>query len=41
MSRTTFVETATPAMIQPPLDAAAKYGVIAPMNAADLLGPSR
>jgi len=36
MSRTTFAETLTPETIQPPLDVAAKYGLISPMKAADL-----
>jgi ABC-type nitrate/sulfonate/bicarbonate transport system substrate-binding protein len=37
MSRTTFAETLTPETIQPPLDVAARYGLIKPMKAADLL----
>jgi ABC-type nitrate/sulfonate/bicarbonate transport system substrate-binding protein len=37
MSRTTFAESFEPETIQPPLDVAAKYGLIAPMKAADLL----
>ena len=37
MSRTTFAETLAPAAIQPPLDVAAKYAVIHPMRADELL----
>jgi NitT/TauT family transport system substrate-binding protein len=37
MSRTTFAETLTPETIQPSLDVAARYHLIAPMTAADLL----
>jgi NitT/TauT family transport system substrate-binding protein len=40
MSRTTYAETLTPGAIQPPLDVAAKYGLIAPMRAEDLLAAS-
>jgi NitT/TauT family transport system substrate-binding protein len=37
MSRTTYAESLTPAIVQPPLDAAARYGIIKPMRAEDLL----
>lgn len=37
MSRATFAETLDAAQIQPPLDVAAKYGLIRPMRAAQLL----
>lgn len=37
MSRTLYAERITPAIMQPPLNVAAKYGIIKPMNAADLL----
>ncbi len=37
MSRTTFAETLTAETIQPPLDVAARYHLITPMAAADLL----
>lgn len=37
MSRTTFAESLTPETIQPPLDVAARYGLIKPMKAAELL----
>jgi ABC-type nitrate/sulfonate/bicarbonate transport system substrate-binding protein len=37
MSRTTYAETLTPAIMQPPLDVAARYGIIKPMNASELI----
>jgi hypothetical protein len=37
MSRTTYAETLTPAIMQPPLDVAAKYGIIKPLNAGELI----
>jgi ABC-type nitrate/sulfonate/bicarbonate transport system substrate-binding protein len=37
MSRATYGERLEPALIQPPLDIAAKYGVITPMKAEDLI----
>lgn len=37
MSRTTYAETLSPGIVQPPLDVAAKYGIIKPMSAADLI----
>jgi NitT/TauT family transport system substrate-binding protein len=37
MSRTEYAETLTPETIQPPLDVAAKYGLIKPMKANELL----
>ncbi len=40
MSRTTFAETLAPAALQPPLDVAAKYGLIRPVRAADVLRDS-
>jgi NitT/TauT family transport system substrate-binding protein len=39
MSRTEYAETLTPETIQPPLDVAAKYGIIKPMKANELLHP--
>jgi NitT/TauT family transport system substrate-binding protein len=39
MSRTEYAETLTPETIQPPLDVAAKYGIIKPMKAIELLHP--
>ena len=37
MSRTEYAETLTPETIQPPLDVAAKYGIIKPMKADQLI----
>jgi len=37
MSRTTYAEALTAAIVQPPLDVAAKYGIIQPMKADDLI----
>jgi ABC-type nitrate/sulfonate/bicarbonate transport system substrate-binding protein len=37
MSRTEYAETLTQETIQPPLDVAAKYGLIKPMRANELL----
>jgi NitT/TauT family transport system substrate-binding protein len=39
MSRTKYAVTLTAATIQPPLDVAAKYGIIKPMKANELLHP--
>jgi hypothetical protein len=37
MTRATYGERLTPDLIQPVLDAAAKYGSLKPVKAADLL----
>jgi ABC-type nitrate/sulfonate/bicarbonate transport system substrate-binding protein len=39
MSRTTYAEVLTPQILQPPLDVAARYGIIKPMNGGDLILP--
>ncbi len=41
MPRASYGEVLSAATIQPPLDVAARYGIIAPMRAAALIGPAR